>query len=217
MFCPRCGLDNQDNYRFCRNCGTGLGPVLEAMGRSGPRSSASQPLTKEALAQTILRKIEEVEPRKINQTLEELSPKLDELLLTPEEQRLKRIRSGIITASVGLGAAIFLRLFFGAIAMAENDREGALILESFWALGMVPFFIGIGLIINGLLFTKTRQLEREVESRKRELAQIRSEIEALPPQQEEYITPGSVTEQTTARLGVPEYSPPQPKSKDTAS
>jgi hypothetical protein len=31
MFCPKCGTQNPENGKFCRNCGTDLSPISEAL------------------------------------------------------------------------------------------------------------------------------------------------------------------------------------------
>lgn len=39
MFCPKCGIQNPDNGKFCRSCGTDLGTVTEALSGKLPETS----------------------------------------------------------------------------------------------------------------------------------------------------------------------------------
>ena len=32
MFCPKCGIENPDNGKFCRKCGVNISVVSEVMG-----------------------------------------------------------------------------------------------------------------------------------------------------------------------------------------
>ncbi len=39
MFCPKCGVQNPDNGKFCRSCGTDLGGVTDALSGKSPAVS----------------------------------------------------------------------------------------------------------------------------------------------------------------------------------
>src|SRR5207248_30863 len=73
--------------------------------------------------------------------------------VTPEEKRLNEIKGGVITSAVGLGVMIFLYVLMGAIAAQENPRD-AEILRSVWIAGIIPFFVGLAIIFNGLFVSK---------------------------------------------------------------
>jgi hypothetical protein len=42
MFCPKCAVENQDQTRFCRSCGTDLDVVSQALGLSSEFDSTSE-------------------------------------------------------------------------------------------------------------------------------------------------------------------------------
>ncbi|MFN0085030.1 MAG: zinc-ribbon domain-containing protein [Blastocatellia bacterium] len=46
MFCPRCGTQNSENTKFCRQCGLGLAPLSGYLERGGTGALASPPAQK---------------------------------------------------------------------------------------------------------------------------------------------------------------------------
>ena len=78
-------------------------------------------------------------------------PQVEAFLASPEEKRLRRIRAGIILSAAGFGAGM-LGLIWSAVAQA-GDVEAAVLVGG---LGIIAFAIGLGLVLNGLLFTKPR-------------------------------------------------------------
>jgi len=79
----------------------------------------------------------------LKRVAEDVLPQIEKFLESPEEKRLRRVRAGVVTAASGLGAAL---LIFLASLQAQD-------LIPFIALGLVAFFVGLGLIINGFFFT----------------------------------------------------------------
>ncbi|HEX6189109.1 MAG TPA: hypothetical protein VFZ40_13605, partial [Pyrinomonadaceae bacterium] len=79
-------------------------------------------------------------------------PEVEKFLESPEEKRLRRVRAGTIIASCGLGAGI-LGLILSA-ALSGPDIEAALWIGG---LGITAFTLGLGFVLNGLLFTKPRK------------------------------------------------------------
>ena len=79
-------------------------------------------------------------------------PQVEKFLESPAEKRLRRIRAGTIIGSSGLGAGI-LGLIMSE-SMTGPDFEAAI-----WVggLGLTAFTLGLGFILNGLLFTKPRK------------------------------------------------------------
>jgi hypothetical protein len=86
-------------------------------------------------------------PKDLEHIAEDVLPEIEKFLESPEEKRLRRIRSGTITAAIGLGATI------GAFLFALNKADTMpLIIPA-----LVLFLLGIGIMINGLWFTVPRK------------------------------------------------------------
>jgi hypothetical protein len=81
--------------------------------------------------------------------------------ITPEVKRYNEIKAGVIVSSVGVAVSIFLHFLMHAIA-AQNPRDADL-LNSIWLAGLIPFMVGIALIINGVVVSKkmVQVIERE--------------------------------------------------------
>lgn len=197
MFCPGCGIQTNEDLKFCKQCGANLHSVREVMlGKSG----GSFDWSKTWVAEMFLTEEERERQKGV----------------TPEEKRYKEIKDGVITCFVGVGVMIFLYFLLGAIAevVASKDPEAAGIVRHIWVAGVIPFLVGIGLIINGLFISK-----RIVEVKRRQTqappqptplgaastAQL-SESSAPP------LSGFSVTEPTTTRLKEPL---PVPSRRDT--
>jgi hypothetical protein len=84
-----------------------------------------------------------------------------QLGITPEIKRYNEIKAGVIVSSVGVAVSIFLHFLMQAIA-AQNPRDAEL-LNSIWLAGLIPFMVGIALIINGVVVSKkmVQVMERE--------------------------------------------------------
>ncbi len=85
--------------------------------------------------------------KELERVAEDVLPHFEKFLESPEEKRLRRIRAGIITAAIGLGATIVVLI----MAMDKID------LIPFITPALVTFLVGIGVIVNGLLFTVPRK------------------------------------------------------------
>ncbi len=145
MFCPGCGLEERQSNQFCRACGTNLRPVRSVLERPD-NITQSAISAREEIGRAIAAKIRETKTAKeLARVAEDVLPEIEKFLESPEEKRMRRIRSGTIVASVGLGAAIG----FMVASVLMNDAG----VFFFVGLGVVAFFIGLSLILNGLLFT----------------------------------------------------------------
>jgi hypothetical protein len=125
--------------------------------------------------------------------------------ITPELKRYNEIKAGVIVSSVGIALAIFLFVFMGGlIASGKIPADTAEILSRLWIAGVIPLFVGLALIINGVIVSK-----KLVEAARRELQigphGLAGEANPLPLRSadtnEFSSSPFSVTEQTTRHLG----------------
>jgi hypothetical protein len=73
--------------------------------------------------------------------------------ITPEVKRYREIKAGVIVSSIGVGVAIFLNVFMRGIIPNASD-DAAEILSRVWIAGIIPFLIGLALIINGVVVSK---------------------------------------------------------------
>ena len=110
--------------------------------------TASAVSAREQISQMMAEKIREMEgSRELKQVAEDVLPQIAKFLESPEEKRLRRVRAGVVTAAIGLGAALLVFL----MALRASD------LFPFVSLGLITFLIGIGLVINGFAFTIPRK------------------------------------------------------------
>lgn len=115
--------------------------------------TASAMSAREDIGRAISAKIKDAHSPAELAALEDVLPELEKFLESPEEKRLRRLRTGTIIAAVGFGTAIGLIL--AALAMGE---EGLVFLAG---LGVITFFIGIAFLLNGTFLTVPRRKERK--------------------------------------------------------
>ena len=152
MFCPSCGSEERQASQYCRACGSDLRAVRVSLER--PDSiTASAVTAREEIGRAVAEKIREVEDsRDLKRVAEDVLPQIEKFLESYEEKRLRRVRAGVIVAASGIGASV-LGLIMSAV-LRGPDAESALIVVGF---GAIAFAIGLGLALNGLLFTKPRK------------------------------------------------------------
>jgi hypothetical protein len=208
MFCPGCGSDEQAS-QFCRACGTDLRTVRVTLER--PDSiTASAVSAREEIGRAVAQKIREVDDsRDLKRVAEDVLPQIEKFLESYEEKRLRRVRAGVITGASGFGAVI-LGLIMSAALVSPDAEKGLIIC----GLGAITFAIGLGLVLNGLLFTRPRKglEDHSADARLQNLLdteyqapQLRSGAEAPPRTQttSNLSREGtSVTEHTTHHLKV---------------
>src|SRR5437868_4267078 len=153
MFCPSCGSEERQASQYCRACGTDLRPVRVSLER--PDSiTASAVSAREEIGRAVAEKIREVEDtHDLKRVAEDVLPQIEKFLESPEAKRLRRMRAGVITAATGLGAAI---LTLSLLTTKPADDAVQMLVGGF-GLAMVTFFIGLGLLLNGMLFTRPRK------------------------------------------------------------
>lgn len=140
--------------QFCRACGTDLRPVRATLER--PDSvTASAVTAREEIGRAMAAKIRDVDEAHLSRIAEEVLPQIEKFLESPEEKRLRRMRAGVITAASGLGGSVFALLVF--LAIVDTKNNGAIAsTAALCGLGVVAFLIGLGFVLNALLFTKPR-------------------------------------------------------------
>jgi hypothetical protein len=132
--------------------------------------------------------------------------------ITPEVKRYNEIKAGVIVSSVGVALMIFLAIFMQGVAsnVAPNEAE---IVSRLWVAGFIPFFVGLALIINGLVVSRKQAelIERElkrVNNQENETPSLNapSPRTLRPAETNEFIpAPFSVTDQTTRHLSKAEH------------
>jgi len=194
MYCPDCGIEDKQSNQFCRACGTDLRLVRNAVLR--PDSiTASAASARDEIGHAIAAKIREAKsPGELAVVAENVLPEIEKFLESPEEKRLRRMRAGMIVSSVGLGTAIGIAL----VNMMMKDGDVIFLA----ALGLITFFIGLGLILNGLFFTVPK---KGVTDRSSD-AESQRELDGIRASTNDLVLPeptnlfSSVTENTTQHL-----------------
>jgi hypothetical protein len=191
MFCPKCGSTQNDELKFCKSCGANLFAVRQVV---DTRETEGFDWTKTWVAEMFM------SPQELKRRKEEAERQRG---ITPEMKRYNEIKAGIIIGTVGIGIAIFLYVFMQGIILSGNvTANSAEILSRLWIAGVLPMFVGIALIINGVFVSK-----KIVESAKRDSQNAPSNLEGDvnpqslgPADTTEVIPSGSVTEHTTKHL-----------------
>jgi len=193
MFCPSCGLEERQLNQFCRACGADLRPVRNALERPD-NITQSAVSARDEIGRAIAAKIREFNSTKeLAKVAEEVLPEIEKFLESPEEKRLRRIRNGIMVASIGIGAAIGF-----SIASVLMGDAGVFFVAG---LGVVTLFVGLSLIFNALLFTITKKSvsDKSFDAQsQREIDAERQTNELALPESDDIFS--SVTEHTTHRL-----------------
>ena len=213
MYCPTCGSEERQRSQYCRACGTDLRVVRVSLEK--PDSITESAITaREQIGRAVAERIREVESTQdLKRVAEDVLPQIEKFLESPAEKRLRRARTGTITAASGLGAIVLF------VLMSSIHDVGAAVLPGV-GLGIIAFIIGLGLVINGLLLTvpQKRLANPADDSLDRNLLDnpaVRTPAELRPASiasnkptneldhgNESMTVPGSVTEHTTHRLKV---------------
>jgi len=148
MFCPQCGQTQSDELKFCKVCGANLFAVRQVVGSRD--ASEKFDWSKTWLAEMFLSGEEAVRRQAAIERLQGI---------TPDVKRYNEIKAGVITSSVGIGLAILLYFLMRGIILSGNVDQGAAeILSRLWIAGVIPFLVGIALMINGMVVSK-KQVE----------------------------------------------------------
>ncbi|HEX2270570.1 MAG TPA: hypothetical protein VHH35_13580 [Pyrinomonadaceae bacterium] len=197
MLCPRCASNQSDDVKYCTFCGANLQAVREVLAGKEPHKNSEWD---EENWWTAMFQSDKVEARRL-----EMERRFG---ITPEVKRYNEIKAGVIVSSIGVALGIFLHIFMKGIASNVDPNE-AEILTRIWVAGFIPFFIGLALIINGMVVSKKQAeiMEREMrraqgqDPRKPEMDAGPAPRSLRPAETNEFIpTPFSVTDQTTRHL-----------------
>lgn len=194
MFCPSCGTEEINSNQFCRACGSNLRTVRSILEK--PDSiTASAANAREEIGRAFAQKIKDIQSAKeLKKVTEDVLPEIEKFLESPEERRLRRIRTGSLISFIGLGAAIAF-----SIAAAFGNDKGVIM---FAAGGLVTLFIGLSFMVNGLFFTVPKKVLTDKSSegeaqRQLDFSQIETN-ELKLPQSNQVFT--SVVDETTQHL-----------------
>jgi hypothetical protein len=188
MLCPRCASNQGDDIKFCTSCGANLQAVREVLDTpEGKKFDWSNTWVADMFMSGQMAEVRKAEMER-------------RLGITPEVKRYNEIKAGVIVSCVGIGVSIFLFFIMHAIA-AQNPRDAEL-LNSIWLAGVIPFMVGLALIINGLVVSKkmVQVIERE-QQRNTPLSEGMPARGLRAADTSEFIpTNFSVTDQTTRHL-----------------
>jgi hypothetical protein len=193
MVCPRCSSNQNDDIKFCTSCGANLQAVREAL--ATPDVAGKFDWGNTWVAEMFMSG-QAHELRKL-----EMERRLG---ITPEVKRYNEIKAGVIVSCVGIGVSIFLFFIMNAIALQNPPRDAEL-LSRIWLAGVIPFMVGLALIINGVLVSKRmiKAMERQQleGDQKKNLPEATTARSLNPPDTTEFIPANySVTDQTTRHL-----------------
>ena len=188
MLCPRCTSNQGDDIKFCTSCGANLQAVREALETpEGKKFDWGNTWVADMFMSGQMAEVRKAEMER-------------RLGITPEVKRYNEIKAGVIVSCVGIGVSIFLFFIMHAIA-SQNPRDAEL-LNSVWLAGVIPFMVGLALIINGLVVSKkmVQVIERE-QQRNPPLSEGTPARGLRAADTSEFIpTNFSVTDQTTRHL-----------------
>ena len=192
MFCPRCGSTQEADLKFCKSCGANLYAVRQVV---DTRDSANNTeMSKPWFAEMAIHDAESKRRK------EELDHRRG---IAPQITRYNEIKGGVITSSGGLGIAIFLYfLMQGIILSGSVSPEAAEILSRLWTVGVIPFLIGLALLINGVFVSrKLAEVVRQASHPTSSFPET-APLKLHSADTSEFIPSGvSVTEGTTRHLG----------------
>lgn len=199
MYCPTCGSEERQISQYCRACGTDLRVVRRGL-EQPDTITASAVSAREQISRALADRIRQMETAKdLEHVAEDVLPQLEKFLESPEEKRLRRVRAGVITALAGLALFIFLAI------LEAND------LKPFMAIPLIAFFVGLGMVINGLMFTVPRKRLADRSGDAKSQMELETKIQnatrlVSPSQTNDLASPNqmtarpSITEHTTHQL-----------------
>jgi hypothetical protein len=191
MICPRCSSNQTDEVKFCTVCGANLQAVRQVL--DSPQTDDRFNWNNTWLAEMFM----SAEEQKRRKAALELARGV-----TPEIKRYNEIKAGVITSSIGIALSIFLFVFMSGVAASSKvSADAAGIISNLWIAGVIPFFVGVALMVNGLVVSKKLVEIARREKNQQELESGPTPASLRPANTNEFLsTPFSVTEQTTQHL-----------------
>ncbi|HKO96912.1 MAG TPA: zinc ribbon domain-containing protein [Pyrinomonadaceae bacterium] len=185
MYCPACGSEERQLSQYCRACGTDLRAIRLGLERVDS-VTASAVSARDHISRAVADKIRETQsPADLKKVAEEVLPEIEKFLESPEEKRLRRIRMGVIFAAIGLGGTLISLL----LTLEESDFLPLLL------PGVVMFFIGLGIILNGIFFSLPRKELRDATDRAQEQIELDQQLRHIAS-----LNPAPVGQSTTNEL-----------------
>lgn len=194
MICPRCSSNQNDDIKFCTFCGANLEAVREAIGsrESGKKFDWSDTWVAEMFMSGKAHELRKAE--------------MDRRMgITPEIKRYNEIKAGVIVSSIGVAVSIFLFFFMQGIVGHVEEKDKEIILR-IWIAGIIPFMVGLALIINGLVVSKKIVEIQERERKRQDALEEGAAPRGLKAADTSQFIPtgASVTEGTTRHLSQPQ-------------
>ncbi|HXD33763.1 MAG TPA: hypothetical protein VN643_21765 [Pyrinomonadaceae bacterium] len=185
--------------KFCKVCGANLSAVRLAVEtrvtEPNPGATQNSPAGKPWFAELATA---DAESRRRQEELDHRRG------IAPEVRRYNEIKGGVITASVGIAAAIFLAVFMqGIILGGKIPEDTAEILSRVWLISIIPIMVGLALIVNGVFVSKKlAQIVRDASNPTSSLPEKGTNPLELPAADPNEVIPVgySVTENTTKHL-----------------
>ncbi len=147
--CPVCGAEQTQPTPFCRKCGADVRAVQMALDKPDIVTGATG---RDEVLRAIADRIRYLPAGEdLSETVKEILPKVEEVLESPEEKRLRHIRSGVNYLTIGLGIALYFTLREVLL------NEGSLVL----AAAIVVLMVGLGYVINGAFFSIPRNQQKK--------------------------------------------------------
>jgi hypothetical protein len=189
MICPRCSSNQTDEIKFCTSCGANLEAVRAVLETREPGRKFDWGDT--WVAEMFMSgKAQELRKQELER----------QMGITPEIKRYQEIKAGVIVSSIGIALAIFLFIFMQGVA-GHVKPEDAEIIRRIWIAGIIPFMVGLALIINGLVVSKKMVEIQNREKRTEGLEEGATPRSLRPADTSQFIPTGvSVTEGTTRHL-----------------
>ncbi len=146
MFCPQCGINQSEELKYCKSCGANLFAVRQVV---ATRETDEKPDEKFDWSKTwVAEMMLSGEEHKRRQQERQNS-------INPEIKRYNEIKAGVITSCVGIGVMLFLYVIMNGVildeSMPQDEKE---VFSRIWIAGVIPFLIGLGLLINGIFVSK---------------------------------------------------------------